>query len=372
MASHTDPTIVAADVDAVVAALTSKVRAMYVLEDKAPLIAGAVQERYSAGAYAGLTGSKLAEALTTDLRSINGDLHLRVEFDAVNPTEEEKAEGPKKYNDDGDEIDEEGNVIPEEEPTGGFYEMFCEMTSYSGNGIKAVEVLPGNVGYINISNFAPTKLSTPFFQYAMSLVQHTNSLIIDITANGGGDSSNGLISYFTATRTNYKNMYWRPENRTVKEYTLETVPGPRYNTNKEGEPQRPVFVLTSKETFSSAEAFAYFMKDLGLATLIGETTKGGGHPVRFVRCGHAAFKASISVGRTFSAATGKGWEKVGVSPDISCAVKDAKTVAHLHGCKATVKKLQGMEPSKLGPAKGMLLKRSETTIKELEEKLETK
>ncbi|KAI8814519.1 hypothetical protein BJ742DRAFT_766340 [Cladochytrium replicatum] len=59
----------------------------------------------------------LAELLTNDLRSVNGDLHLRFKFDAENPTEEEPVEAPKKYNDDGEEIDEGGKVIEEEEPT---------------------------------------------------------------------------------------------------------------------------------------------------------------------------------------------------------------------------------------------------------------
>ncbi|KAI8814521.1 ClpP/crotonase-like domain-containing protein [Cladochytrium replicatum] len=361
--------IAKSDVEAIVNALASKVRRMYVLEDVAPKIAQAIEEQLAAGGYDGLEGAALAESLTKDLRSVNGDLHLEVEFDAEHPTEEEPVEKPKKYNDDGEEIDDEGKVIEEEEAMSPFFAVFMEMSTYVGNGIKAVEVLPGNVGYLNISTFAPPKLSTPFFQHAMCLLQHTNALIIDIRENGGGDSSNGLLSYFTSGRTHYKSMYWRPENRTTKEYTLETVPGPRYNTNQDGDAKRPVFVLTSKDTFSSAEAFAFFMKDLGLATMVGETTAGGGHPIRYVRAGHDAFKASVSVGVSYSAKTGVGWEKIGVPADIAVAASLAKETAHLLGVRATLGKLNALEPASLSPAKRMLLKRSEVTIKELEEKL---
>ncbi|KAI8801439.1 ClpP/crotonase-like domain-containing protein [Cladochytrium replicatum] len=288
--------IAKSDVEAIVNALASKVRRMYVLEDVAPKIAQAIEEQLAAGGYDGLEGAALAESLTKDLRSVNGDLHLEVEFDAEHPTEEEPVEKPKKYN-DGEEIDDEGKVIEEEEAMSPFFAVLWKC----------------NVGYLNISTFAPPKLSTPFFQHAMCLLQHTNALIIDIRWRTGGDSSNGLLSYFTSGRTHYKSMYWRPENR------------PRRN----GDAKRPVFVLTSKDTFSSAEAFAFFMKDLGLATMVGETTAGGGHPIRYVRAGHDAFKASVSVGVSYSAKTGVGWEKIGVPADIAVA---AISPRKLHIC----------------------------------------
>ena len=42
---------------------------------------------------------------------------------------------------------------------------------------------------------------------------------------------------------------------------------------------KPAYVLTSKETFSGAEEFSYNLKNLKRATIIGETTGGGAHPV---------------------------------------------------------------------------------------------
>ncbi len=49
------------------------------------------------------------------------------------------------------------------------------------------------------------------------------------------------------------------------------MPGPQYL-------DRPVYVLTSADTFSGGEEFAYDLKTQGRATLIGETTRGGAHP----------------------------------------------------------------------------------------------
>ncbi|WP_407809667.1 S41 family peptidase, partial [Staphylococcus aureus] len=42
---------------------------------------------------------------------------------------------------------------------------------------------------------------------------------------------------------------------------------------------KPVYILTGSTSCSSAEWFSYTMKKLGRATLIGERTAGGAHPV---------------------------------------------------------------------------------------------
>ena len=43
---------------------------------------------------------------------------------------------------------------------------------------------------------------------------------------------------------------------------------------------QPVYVLTSHETFSGAEEFTFDLKTQNRATIVGETTGGGAHPVR--------------------------------------------------------------------------------------------
>ena len=57
-----------------------------------------------------------------------------------------------------------------------------------------------------------------------------------------------------------------------------------YWTNSEvtGKPlgdDKPVFVLTSSRTFSGGEEFTNNLKSLKRATIVGETTGGGAHPV---------------------------------------------------------------------------------------------
>ncbi|PYU40603.1 MAG: hypothetical protein DMG54_22620 [Acidobacteria bacterium] len=42
---------------------------------------------------------------------------------------------------------------------------------------------------------------------------------------------------------------------------------------------KPAYVQTHKQTFSGAEEFSYNLKNLKRATIIGETTGGGAHPI---------------------------------------------------------------------------------------------
>ncbi len=55
-------------------------------------------------------------------------------------------------------------------------------------------------------------------------------------------------------------------------WTSTDMPGKRLGGN-------PVFVLTANWTFSRAEEFTYNLNNLKRATIIGETTGGGAHPV---------------------------------------------------------------------------------------------
>ncbi len=84
-----------------------------------------------------------------------------------------------------------------------------------------------------------------------------------------------------------------------------------------------VYVLTSNFTASAAEAFAFGLKTIGRATLIGERTTGGGH---FAPPGQRVddkFAAFVPIGRAYDPRTGKGWEGTGVQPDIKVPAEKA-------------------------------------------------
>ena len=85
-------------------------------------------------------------------------------------------------------------------------------------------------------------------------------------------------------------------------------------------------MLTGKRTFSCAEEFAYDLKHLKRATLIGEITGGGAHPVRGMTVDNL-FQLSVPVGRAINPITRTNWEGVGVIPHIKTEKEEALEIA---------------------------------------------
>jgi hypothetical protein len=94
--------------------------------------------------------------------------------------------------------------------------------------------------------------------------------------------------------------------------------------------ETPVYVLTSRRTYSAAEEFTFDLKHLERATVVGDTTGGGGHTVAGYDFGFDGFRIAIRVphGRAFDPKTGEGWEGKGVIPDRPVPSDEALTTAH--------------------------------------------
>jgi C-terminal processing protease CtpA/Prc len=181
-------------------------------------------------------------------------------------------------------------------------------------GIGRVERLDGNVGLLAIDPVLyPAELVGDGYAAAMRLLARTDALIIDLRrCRGGSPGTVALVcSYLLPPETHLNDIYERsPDGENiVQSWTLPYVPGPHYGT------ERPVLVLTSRDTFSGAEELAYDLQQAGRATIVGETTGGGAHPRIGVRL-HPHLEASIPVARSVHPVTGTNWEGVGVRPDV--------------------------------------------------------
>jgi hypothetical protein len=286
----------------IVSALTQKITEEYVFPDKAKLIVDLIREKEKKGAYRGIEDvEQLASVLTTDLRQPTNDLHLNVRASA--------------------------QPIPER--TGGDAQRTPEMDKImlarfkSANfGVRKIEALPGNIGYIDLRMFPSIWFSEEAISAAMSVVGDTDALIIDLRNNSGGDPNTVafMSSYLFEKRTHLNDMYWRKDNRTVEFWTTENVPGKRFGGTKK------IYILTSKKTFSGAEEFTYNMKQLKRATIIGETTAGGAHPGGGHRL-HPHLSVFIPNGRPINPVSKTNWEGTGVTPDIQVAADEALRVA---------------------------------------------
>jgi retinol-binding protein 3 len=88
---------------------------------------------------------------------------------------------------------------------------------------------------------------------------------------GRADAVALLVSYFVeGNPQELVGIYWKPLSKTVESFTSPSIRG--------GYLDRNVYLITGKDTVSAAEGFCYDMKNLKLATLVGEVTAGAANP----------------------------------------------------------------------------------------------
>ena len=299
-------------------------RAYYVFPDIAEQICIRLEKHLQGGEYTAITeGELLASTLTAHLQEVNQDKHLRVRWYSE-PLPE--SEGAMPHN-----------------PA--WLEAWRQQAGLDNYGLHKVERLPGNVGYLDIREFYYPSWGGDTAVAAMNFLVNTNVLLVDLRKCRGGDPDMiALISsyIFGDERVHLSSLYWREQDVTEQYWTLPYIPGKHYG-------DKPVYVLTSKDTFSGGEEFAYNLKTRQRAILVGETTGGGAHPGSPYRI-HAHFDVFIPNGRSINPITGTNWEGCGVAPDISVAQEQAFKVAYQLALKSIITSL-GESPS--GPFRAL-------------------
>ena len=202
-------------------------------------------------------------------------------------------------------------------------ESFWHKLARKNSGFNKVEILDGNVGYIDFWGFDRVNdESKRRVANVMSFVADTDAIIFDVRNNGGGSPRmvQLLSSYLFKKRTLLNKIYWRYSDDTDEFWTLRRIKGKK-------RPNVPVFILTSQDTFSAAEAFAYDLQSRERAIVVGESTGGGAHPMRFIDLGRG-FKAGIPYGKTINPITKTNWEWIGVTPNIKTSKERAFDTAY--------------------------------------------
>lgn len=261
-------------------------------------MAQALRQGLAAGRYANeATPEALASTLTADLYSISHDKHLVVT--AVAP----------------------GIVGPYAEP-GASQQTREEAVRVSNAGVQRVEILPGNVGYLNITAFFRPDEARDAVAGAMHLLRHADALILDMRDNQGGspDTTALVISYFfDAPGLPLFDIV--PRSGAVQHYVTQAVADP--------DGKRPLYVLTSAHTWSAGEGLPFILQERKRAEIIGEPTVGAANPGRPYRI-NDVFSVTIPNARIRSAVRGANWEGVGVRPDVTVPASDALRVAQNH------------------------------------------
>jgi C-terminal processing protease CtpA/Prc len=195
------------------------------------------------------------------------------------------------------------------------------MLEHDNCTFSKLEILNHNIGYVKFGAFPDPDICGPTVVAAMNFVAHTDALIFDLRENHGGDPSmvDFMVSYLFREPTHINELTNRHDNTTHQYWTLPWVPGPRFV-------DQPVYVLTSHDTFSGGEEFTYDLKAQKRATIVGETTGGGAHPVRGMPAGDH-FAIGVPFGRPINPVTKGDWEGKGVEPDVKVSAADALTTA---------------------------------------------
>jgi hypothetical protein len=306
------PAVNAQDRAAIIDDIASALNETYVFPETAKKMEEHMRSQLKSGAYDRLgTMDVFTEKLTTDLRSVSHDLHLGVIWDPE--PRSDRPDGPPS-------ADQQARFMAEQRR-----DNYC---------FHKVEHLAGNVGYLKLDCFAPAEFGGGAAVAAMGFLAGSDALIFDLRENGGGSPSmiQLLTSYLMSGEpTHLNNFYIRKGDKTEQFWTQAWVPGTRLT-------DVPVFVLTSGRTFSAAEEFTYNLKNLKRATLVGETTGGGAHPVDEYRVKKYPVSVRLPFGRAVNPISGTNWEGTGVEPDVKVPAAEALDVAHSRALAAVAAK----------------------------------
>jgi len=175
------------------------------------------------------------------------------------------------------------------------------------------EILPGNIGYVFISDFHEDYLIVEF-PGVLEYLRHTRGLIIDIRQKRGGgyDNVEAVVTRFMTESLPRPDFYLLGEKLDLP---LFQPRGPFTYTN-------PVVVLINGSTFSAGELCTEILKQLPQVTAVGDTTGGGSagsqdNPPNAKGGFHLPSGKMINVGTIdLRRYDGQPWEWLGVPPDI--------------------------------------------------------
>ncbi len=247
-------------------------------------------------------------AVTDDLRSLNGDRHLALNYHP-----------------------QTANATPANSPAPPPEERARQIAIFNRQmnfGFKQVQFLNGNIGYLKLDYFdSYLEYSGSVADAAMLFFKNSDALIIDLRDNGGGSGLMVayLAGFFFKERTLSGTSYNRLTDTTEQEFIS---PQPKEKQLADMD----LYILTSKATVSAAEGLAYHLKYLKQAKVIGETSAGAANPGRITRL-NPLFTAFIPNRYGAHVVTGTNWEGTGVPVDLVCPAEEAVRIARLIALK---------------------------------------
>lgn len=292
---------------------------IYLDEKVGRAMADKIQQQYKLGAYRNLMlAEAFAAKVTEDLFSISHDRHIGIKYGPGNITDPTSTDNPNDLKS---------------------YETMLPFAKTINFGFDKVEILDGNVAYINFAISFHPYYANPVLEAAMQFVANSNALIIDFRRNGGGHPGPGnlLLSYLFKDSVLLSRTWWRYNNKTIENYTEPSMAKYFYN--------KPVYILLQHKNLSAPEAIGYILQSLNRGKVVGEATAGAANPGMDIRL-NEYFTIFIPNGHVEVASTGTNWEGKGIIPDVPASKANALKVAHQLAIKEMIEKEKDVQRKK--------------------------
>ncbi|KAJ3122377.1 hypothetical protein HK100_012020 [Physocladia obscura] len=310
----------------------------------------------SSGEFTTATTLKaFANKLTSVLRKTDIHFSIRLKSEAVPEPPTYDNSGSYKLSDD--EI-----------------KIITEQLAFENHGIKTAEILIGRVGYLKWDKIMDAEIPGVIDHVVDSLnyLSDCFALIVDLRDCGGGHGETADVLYdaLFQLETHVNDFYFRPQNETTKRFVGKSDRFPGLKRKWFG---KPVFILTSKKTFSCGEEIAYTLQTFGKAKTIGSRTGAGAHPGQLFWI-HPHMWLFISTGINYNTITKTDWEPNGVEPDIPIQDPDhALLVGHKLALEYVVaEKLKTSSEEYIGKVRFEYEKKIEELEIEIQQALQSK
>jgi hypothetical protein len=289
------------DERALVREISRLVRDVYVVPEKRPRVVARLEQALAAGRYSSEDPHELVKLISDDMRESSGDGHMYLLHDPAQAAE--LARPPSAAQGD---------------------DYWARRAAKTNHGVTELKILDGNVRYMNLGGFfwIDGGRSKAALDDAMQFLSGGDAIIIDLRSTPGGspEAVNYVTSHFVEPGKHLIDFQMRDGTTASRAQTGE-LPAGRLNG-------KPLYVLTSRNTGSAAEEFAYHVANFRFGELVGQPTAGAAHRNGLFPAGQG-FVASVSEGRPIHPVTKGNWEGTGVAPTLTTEAPAALETAHL-------------------------------------------